>query len=134
MKPPGLKFNLLTLLGVGSYGLCFNITPDLYSPAINTKLDNTSSYYAKLYPQITDHGNPAHWQLLEVDEWTSGFFPATMYEMYRRQLLCPLYSDGINWLGKARVWSEAIVFLQNGNSLGHDQGFVSLPFVYELGL
>ncbi|KAF8308231.1 glycoside hydrolase family 88 protein [Clavulina sp. PMI_390] len=114
-------------------------TSDLYSSTISSKLQVTTnpSNYSSLYPQITDHGNPAKWQYLNVNQWTTGFFPATMYEMARRKTLCPntsSFNDGVDWLERGRVWSAAILPMDNGNAQGHDQGFLSLPFVAELAV
>jgi hypothetical protein len=113
---------------------------DLYSHSISTKLNTTTdpTKYTDVYPQVTTttttDSDPAKWQYLSADQWTTGFFPATMYEMNRRQRICPVYSDGIDWLMRARKWSDGLVPLTNGNSQGHDQGFLSFPFIAELAL
>ncbi|KAF8308233.1 glycoside hydrolase family 88 protein [Clavulina sp. PMI_390] len=114
-------------------------TSDVYSPLISSKLKITTnpSNYSALYPQVTDHGNPARWQYLDINQWTTGFFPATMYEMARRKTLCPNspnFEDNVDWLERGRIWSEAILPMDNGNAQGHDQGFLSLPFVAELAV
>lgn len=113
---------------------CSAITPpkDLYAKTISTKLTRTTKNYAGTYPQVTNHGNPATWVLISPASWTSGFFPATMYELHRRQTLCPSHSDGVNWLTRGRKWSDAVLAMSNGNNQGHDQGFLSFPFVEEL--
>lgn len=128
--------SLVTFLLAAGVGNSITITPpaNLYSHTIATKLNTTTANYAGTYPQVTDHSNPAKWQLLGSDEWTTGFFPATMYELDRRQKLCPAYSDGVNWLTRGRKWSDGLVPLSNGNSQGHDQGFLSFPFVAELAM
>jgi hypothetical protein len=110
--------------------------PDLYSQTISTKLNTTTelSRYSGTYPQVTDHSEPAKWQYLDVNQWTTGFFPAIMYEMNKRQTLCPAYSDGIHWLTRARKWSDGLLPMADGNKQRHDQGFLSLPFVAELAM
>lgn len=129
-----LKFQL-SLMGVVLCLLtCSAITPpkDLYAKTISTKLSRTTKNYAGTYPQVTNHGNPATWVLISPASWTSSFFPATMYELHRRQTLCPSHSDGVNWLTRGRKWSDAVLAMSNGNHQGHDQGFLSFPFVEEL--
>jgi hypothetical protein len=108
---------------------------DLYSQAISTKLNTTTdpTMYTGTYPGVTDHSDPAKWQYVSVNQWTTGFFPATMYEMHRRQILCPA-SDGIDWLTRARKWSDGLIPMTDGNGQRHDQGFLSLPFIAELAV
>lgn len=134
MRVPTPSFLGFALVALPQLAYAVTPSPDLFSSTISSKLWTTTANYAGTYPQVTDHGNPAHWVLLNIQQWTSGFFPATMYEMNRRQTLCPANSDGHDWLSRARTWTNAIVPLQYGNSQEHDQGFLSLPLTYELKL
>ena len=121
-----------SLLAFGSRAL--GIPSELYSPLISSKLAATSASYPGKYPQYTDHGSPAKWIFFNPDGWTSGFLPATLYELHTRQCLCPEQADGIDWLGRARNWSAGLVPLETLNHVGHDVGFLSFPFVEELKL
>jgi hypothetical protein len=110
----------------------YTFPEQLYSPLISSKLASTSATYPRSYPQYTDHADPAHWLYFGPDTWTSGFFPATLYELNTRQTLCPAQSDGIDWLSRARTWSSGLIPLEVTNHQGHDVGFLSFPFVNEL--
>ncbi|KAF8308232.1 glycoside hydrolase family 88 protein [Clavulina sp. PMI_390] len=127
------------LLSCKALAATINPPADLYSSVIASKLQGTTNpaNYSGVYPQLTNHANPAKWQYLSANQWTSSFFPATMYEMARRQSLCPNTAStgaNVNWLERGREWSAAILPLDNGNSQGHDQGFLSFPFVAELAV
>ncbi|KAF9518933.1 glycoside hydrolase family 88 protein [Hydnum rufescens UP504] len=122
----------LTLLVSASVVL--GLPENLYSPLISSKLAATSATYLGKYPQYTDHASPAQWIWFNPDGWTSGFLPATLYELHTRQSLCPEQSDGIDWLSRARNWSAGLVPLETANHVGHDVGFLSFPFVEELKL
>lgn len=123
-------------LALSHVALSISLTPPstLYSSLISSKLQKTSASYKGTYPQVTDHASPAHWVLISPNSWTTGFFPATMYELHRRQTICPQYSDGVDWLSLGRKWSLGEVPLEAGNGQGHDQGFLSFPFVAELAV
>lgn len=85
------------------------------------------------YPQYTDQ-TVGKWLLFNPDTWTSGFFPATLYALNTRQTLCG-DSDNLdiaNWLGLGRSTSNGLIPLEVQNSVGHDVGFLSFPFVEEL--
>ncbi|KAF5386569.1 hypothetical protein D9615_001919 [Tricholomella constricta] len=86
------------------------------------------------YPQWTSTSGT--WQYFSPDTWTSGFFPVTGYEVNTRRTLCsatPANGLGIaDWLALGRTASNGLIPLENGNGQGHDQGFLSFPFVEEL--
>ncbi|KAF8308234.1 d-4,5 unsaturated-glucuronyl hydrolase-like protein [Clavulina sp. PMI_390] len=87
-------------------------------------------------PQVTNHGDQVAKHLV-TDQWTAGFFPATLYEMARRNDLCPntaSFGAEVDWLQLGREWSSIVLPLADGNSQGGDQGFLSLPFVAELAI
>lgn len=65
------------------------------------------------------------------DQWTVGFFPATLYELNRRAQLCGT-DDGNSWVELGREWSTGEVPLEAASHLQHDVGFASMPFVAEL--
>ena len=85
------------------------------------------------YPQYTDRVE-GDWIWFKPDEWTTGFFPATLYAMHQRAQLCPTANSGNaeQWLELGRAWSTAEIPLEQTNTLGHDVGFVSYPFMLEL--
>ncbi|KAL0567193.1 hypothetical protein V5O48_014805, partial [Marasmius crinis-equi] len=108
----------------------------LYSPLIPTKLLHTFNElpHPIQYPQYT---NPNHsWDYFGPDAaWTSGFFPATLYEMNKRRELChnpDVSGDNIDWVGLGRRASSGLADLPGKNHRGHDVGFLSYPFVEEL--
>lgn len=86
------------------------------------------------YPQYTT--TTGTWQFFSPDTWTSGFFPVTGYEVNTRRTLCGATSaNGLgsaDWVALARAASNGLISLENGNGQGHDQGFLSFPFVEEL--
>jgi hypothetical protein len=85
------------------------------------------------YPQYTDRTS-GQWIDFPTDYWTSGFLPATLYAMHTREELCPSLSSGVNWLGLGRRWSAGLTALEAHNTVGHDVGFISMPFVDEITL
>ncbi|KAG5639511.1 hypothetical protein H0H81_000656 [Sphagnurus paluster] len=86
------------------------------------------------YPQYTT--TTGTWQFFSPDTWTSGFFPVTGYEVNTRRTLCGATpANGLgsaDWVALARAASNGLISLENGNGQGHDQGFLSFPFVEEL--
>ena len=110
--------------------------PELYSPLIPQKLLDISSvqHTPVRYPQYTDH-IIGKWKWFSPDLWTTGFFPATLYELNTRRQLCHgsgAGDVGMDWVGLGRSWSTAEVPLEVKNHVGHDVGFLSYPFVQEL--
>lgn len=106
--------------------------PELFSPLIQSKpvaianvLKNPASF-----PQYTDRVNGI-WQFFTPTTWTSGFFPALLYELDTRSKLCPSASHP-DFLGLARTWSLGLVPLEDDGTLDHDVGFLSYPFMHEL--
>ncbi|KAH7889976.1 glycoside hydrolase family 88 protein [Phlebopus sp. FC_14] len=108
---------------------------ELYSPLIPQKVLATASSQQSpaKYPQYTDRV-VGQWQWFLPDTWTSGFFPATLYELNTRTQLCHGQGSGYDtdWVDLGRTWSAAEVPLELKNSVGHDVGFLSFPFVQEL--
>ncbi|KAG7086513.1 hypothetical protein E1B28_002466 [Marasmius oreades] len=111
--------------------------PELFSPLIPQKVLRT---YSSLptptqYPQWT--GTPfGKWDYFVPDTWTSGFFPATLYEMHTRQTLCTENPDvaglGKDWLQLGRKACDGLAALPGRNTQGHDVGFLSFAFLEEL--
>ncbi|KAG5647187.1 hypothetical protein DXG03_001146 [Asterophora parasitica] len=112
--------------------------PELLSPLIPTKILATFKSLPNpvKYPQWTS--TTGIWQFFDPDSWTSGFFPATPYELNKRITLCgatPANGLGIaDWLSVGRSASTGLIKLQAGNGQGHDQGFLAFPFVEELAI
>ncbi|KAF9228745.1 glycoside hydrolase family 88 protein [Gyrodon lividus] len=108
---------------------------ELYSSLIPQKLLATANthYNPPQYPQYTDRV-VGEWQWFSPDTWTSGFLPATLYELDTRTRLCKGQGsgEGMDWVGLGRTWSAAEVPLETKNNVGHDVGFLSFPFVQEL--
>lgn len=84
------------------------------------------------YPSITSTSGV--WQWGSPDNWITGFFPSTLYQMQKRECLCPGSTGGAPWLSLARMWSAAIPQLHWKNHQGHDVGFISWPFAEEYSL
>ncbi|KAH7927061.1 glycoside hydrolase family 88 protein [Leucogyrophana mollusca] len=84
------------------------------------------------YPQYTDRVAGV-WQYFVPNTWTTGFFPATLYELNTRAQLCKL-QDQPDWVDLGRQWSTAEILLETNNTVGHDVGFLSFPFVQELSV
>ena len=104
----------------------------LYSSLIRSKILATALGDSSKYPQSTDQVK-GDWKYFDANQWTSGFFPATLYELHKRTELCPSFNDKTDWLGLGRQWSEAIAPLAfTKNKLHHDVGFASFPFQEEL--
>lgn len=109
--------------------------PELFSPLIYQKVLATAEAEPNpaQYPQYTDT-TAGSWLFFSPDTWTSGFFPVTLYAMNTRTGLCPS-PDGIaqaDWLGMGRRWSAGEIPLETNTTVGHDVGFLSMPFVAEL--
>jgi hypothetical protein len=112
-----------------------NLPNNLYSPLVASKIlvTATSRPSNTQYPQNTDTYGKT-WQYTGTDYWTSGFFPATLYAMNDRRSLCRKTKDNTNWIELARRWSAALTSLEGKNTVGHDVGFISFPFVNELAM
>ncbi|QRV78644.1 glycoside hydrolase family 88 protein [Ceratobasidium sp. AG-Ba] len=105
----------------------------IFSPAIAQKYARVGANYRKgEFPHVTD--TAGKWQWTKADWWTSGFLPSSFYLLHERSKLCPTHKDltSVDWLALARRWSDSVAPLQYSNSRGHDQGFLSYPFMYEL--
>jgi hypothetical protein len=113
--------------------------PELYSEVVTRKLLDTANQFPAmavgkkaLFPQFTDK-DLGQWIWIDRDSWSSGFLPATLYEMNTRKLLCDTGEGNNSWVGLAQQWSTPLLSLVGGSrSIGHDVGFLSYPFVAEL--
>jgi len=86
------------------------------------------------YPQYTDR-TIGDWLYFVPDLWTTGFFPATLHAMHTRAQLCGWGAkNATEWSTLGRQWSTAEVPLETKNTVGHDVGFLSYPFVDELAV
>ena len=106
---------------------------EVYSRLVSSKILATAGDRrdGKSYPHNTDQVNGI-WNYVGTDWWTSGFFPATLYSMNRRSELCPNTVDQVDWVNLGQVWATDLTSLLIKNSVGHDVGFISFPFVDEL--
>ncbi|KAI0948640.1 hypothetical protein AcV7_009320 [Taiwanofungus camphoratus] len=107
---------------------------ELYSPLVAEKISEIalSPPNPMKYPQYTDRV-AGDWQYFVPDLWTSGFFPATLYAMHSRAQLCEWGTGNASqWLTLGRQWSAPETPLETNNTVGHDVGFLSYPFVDEL--
>ncbi|KAG8742530.1 hypothetical protein FRC10_001297 [Ceratobasidium sp. 414] len=105
----------------------------IFSPYIAQKYGRVGSKYRSAqYPHTTAANGTWTWK--DADWWTSGFLPASFYLLNERKNLCPKNKNlsSVNWLTLGRHWSDSLVPLQSGNGQGHDQGFLSLPYMEEL--
>ncbi|KIM30247.1 glycoside hydrolase family 88 protein [Serendipita vermifera MAFF 305830] len=106
------------------------VSARINSPLIYSKYDKSSATYrTNSYPHLTGAGGS--WSWVGNDWWTSGFFPETLYLLHERSQKCPGKTN-IDWLARARKWSEGLVPLEVSNTVGHDTGFLAYPFLAEL--
>lgn len=111
---------------------------ELFDPLVARKVLAMTAHSASppAYPSITS--TDGVWQWSSPDNWITGFFPSTLYQLAKRECLCPGATavDGAvpDWLQLGRAWSAAIPALHWHNGQGHDVGFISWPFAEELGL
>ncbi len=109
---------------------------ELFSSSIASKiLATTNSLPDSIqYPQWTT--TAGDWSLFPPDTWTSGFFPATLYALNTRKTLCGSTGgtglDAADWLSLGRATSAALAPLTTTNTVGHDVGFLSFPYIEEL--
>lgn len=105
---------------------------ELYSPLIAQKVLKTAQSLSNppTYPEYTDR-TVGNWIDFVADTWTTGFFPVTLYALNTRATLCNT-SDGPSWVELGQQWSTGEVPLEAHSTLGHDVGFVSMPFMEEL--
>lgn len=129
---------LVTLLH-SSGALAASPPPELFSSLVPQKVLNTFKSLPNplKYPQWTDT-SVGNWVLFNPDTWTSGFFPTTGYALNTRKTLCgATTANGLglaDWLALGRSASNGLIPLEGGNGQGHDQGFLSFPFVEELAV
>jgi len=105
--------------------------PELYSPLISSKILTIAKHESNppTYPQYTDRV-AGIWKYFSPNTWTSGFFPVLQYAMNTRAELCN-QTNGSSWVKLGRQWSTGLIPLEKSNTLGHDVGFVSMPFQEE---
>ncbi|GAA6027281.1 hypothetical protein JCM8097_002554 [Rhodosporidiobolus ruineniae] len=85
------------------------------------------------WPEYTS--TDGQWQLEPESDWTSGFFPSSLFLLHERtSALCPRDADGTDWLSLARTWSAGLYNPSADvlSSWTHDVGFNSLPILDEL--
>ncbi|GJF00581.1 glycoside hydrolase family 88 protein [Phanerochaete sordida] len=140
MVSPMLKSLLLLLAAPCVLGADVSLPAELFSPLVAQKILATATQVQNpvKYPQWTDRDTGA-WDYFNPDTWTSGFFPATLYELNRRTTLCAAEVDaqslnGSDWLLLGQTWSAGEVPSETNTGVGHDVGFLSFPFVNELQL
>ena len=113
--------------------------PELFSPVISDKIlatFNASLPQPARYPQYTDRTDGV-WLFFNPDTWTSGFLPATGYALNKRKLICGNSAgqlQNVDWLSLSRSASDALIPLEIKNGIGHDVGFLSIPFMEELAM
>ncbi|CAE6445874.1 unnamed protein product, partial [Rhizoctonia solani] len=105
----------------------------IFSPHIAETYNRVANTYK---PGVFPHNTTANgsWIWEKADWWTSGFFPGAFYLLEERKKLCPNDKslNSVDWLTHGRHWSDGILPLQWGNSRGHDQGFLAIPYMSEL--
>lgn len=68
-----------------------------------------------------------------MDSWTSGFYPATLYAMHDRAKLCLSSNAAVDvWRQLGQSWGTGEIPLATVNTVGHDVGFLSAPFMQEV--
>jgi hypothetical protein len=106
---------------------------ELFSPLIPSKVlaaaNNVPANLSVMpYESYTSTGGD--WGYRTVDWWTGGFFPATLFAVNTRASLCePTEENGLgqaDWVELGRYLLNPIAKLSTGNSVQHDQGFMSL--------
>ncbi|KAK0210228.1 glycoside hydrolase family 88 protein [Desarmillaria ectypa] len=133
-----MRFFILTFAFlVAHLTLAQTVATELYSSLIPSKVLATVNKLNNKFPQYTD-STAGVWQLFSADTWTSGFFPATLYALEKRKSLCGATSvNGLNaadWADLGRKTSTGLAALTTSNSVGHDVGFLSFPYVDELSI
>ncbi|KAF5373141.1 hypothetical protein D9758_001535 [Tetrapyrgos nigripes] len=108
------------------------VPSNLFSPLISSKILKTSNTLPSpiKYNQFTT--TSGNWLFFVPDTWTSGFFPSTPYALDARAKLCPDQADSTNWVDLGRSLSTGLIPLEHSNTQGHDVGFLSMPFQWEL--
>jgi len=109
---------------------------ELFSPLVPQKVLATLNALPvpTKYPQYTNREGT--WLYFSPNSWTSGFFPATAYALNTRKDLCGASDanglDAADWVALGQTASSGLIPLESNNSIGHDVGFVSFPFMEEL--
>jgi hypothetical protein len=131
-----LLFLLLAALSATCYP---QLPPQLFSPLIAQKLLACAQLTPGVptsYPQYTTR-DTGLWRYFGADTWTSGFLPATFYNLAERTTICPNSLNDTTtaqWLEIARSSATGEIPLETHSSVGHDVGFLSFPFVDELDM
>lgn len=113
-------------------------SPLITSPLIFDKYAKSSAHYqSNVFPHLTAPSGA--WEMETADWWTSGFYPGTLYLLHERKTFCTSSSAAVgrngadvDWLTRARQWSNGLGPLQKKNTVGHDTGFLAYPYVSEL--
>jgi hypothetical protein len=139
-----------------SLAVAQTVPAELFSSSTLSKvltLANTTAT-PSTWPEYT--GADGSWELEAESDWTSGFFPSSLYLLHQRDLLCPSVrplpvihssvrhsadyvsqsADGTDWLALARTWSSGLYAPSEAvlASWLHDVGFNSFPMLEELKL
>ncbi|GAA6002518.1 hypothetical protein JCM10207_001159 [Rhodosporidiobolus poonsookiae] len=109
-------------------------SPSLFDADLLSKVSSLAATTATPdeWPEYT--GTNGQWALQPETDWTSGFFPSSLFYLYSRTLLCPEDTAGADWLSLARTWSAALYnpAQEDYSSWTHDVGFASAPMEEEL--
>ncbi|KAK0458562.1 glycoside hydrolase family 88 protein [Desarmillaria tabescens] len=130
-------FILTSAFLVAHLALAQTVATELYSSLIPSKVLATANKLNNKFPQYTDSTAGA-WKLFTANKWTSGFFPASLYALEKRKMMCGASSanglNAVDWADLGRKTSAGLAALTMNNSVGHDVGFLSFPYVDELSI
>ncbi|GAA5842476.1 hypothetical protein JCM11251_007324 [Rhodosporidiobolus azoricus] len=122
-----------TLL-LASFAAAQSVPVELFSQETYFKVLSTanSSEAPSTWPEFTT--SDGRWSSQPETDWTSAFFPVSLFLLHERSLLCPQDTVDTDWLALARSWSAALYSPSEEvvSSWTHDIGFNSLPELYEL--
>lgn len=124
------------LLSALSYSLALpDIPPELYSNLVQQKVLAVANAFTGQYPEWTDVAHDGQWKFFTPDQWTSGFFPASLMLLNERGAKCPdvvTAADATSALALGRAWSAPLTGLEVHSTLEHDVGCVRLTFPVSL--
>lgn len=129
---------ILSLLSTLPFVLA-DVPRELFSPLIAQK--SLATFHALPspieYPQYTD-ATAGDWVYFDPNQWTSAFFPSSLYLLNTRAELCGTTASNAlgtgDWVCLARSASTALLSLNASAGIGHDVGFISDAFVAELAV
>ncbi|KAG6867402.1 hypothetical protein C0993_003236, partial [Termitomyces sp. T159_Od127] len=111
---------------------------ELFSPLVPQKVRTTFNRFNAnpyRYPQYTDTSGT--WQYFTPNEWSSGFFPATLYALNERSMLClPTPANGlgmVDWLDLGRSATRNVSPPEPKDTPDHDRAFL-ISFLEELAI